>query len=508
MPISNDKRPALGHRAKRWLYIVHRWIGICTCLLFAIWFVSGLVMIYVPFPALTTQERLAGLEPIDWRRVDVSPADALAAAGIAVPKAMALEMRDGAPVWRVDPWDGPQGSVKAGQMPLGLVDADMARRVAARFGHAPVRSLERIERDQWTVAGSFNRHRPLWKAELDDPAGTVLYVSSTSGAVVLDTRRQERVWNWLGSVPHWIYPTVLRQDNAAWRQVVMWVSGPCIAVAFTGMWIGILRMRIGSRRFRGGRITPYRGWMWWHHIAGLTGGIFLLAWIFSGWLSVDPGRMFSSPGISRAAQIAYAGAASPPPLALDRLAHVAAGAKRLELRWIAGRPLVIIVRASARPVTLDATTLELAGLSERMILHAAAQLMPGAHIMQADRLSEPDAYWYELGALPQLPVLRVKYDDPERTWAHIDPATGAFLGHLDSRRRLYRWLFDLLHKWDLNGLTLHRPVWDILLWILSLPGLVISVSGIWIGWARLTHRKALPQRNKRNIQNYSTLQVR
>jgi hypothetical protein len=55
-----------------------------------------------------------------------------------------------------------------------------------------VRSVEPIVRDQWTVAGSFDRHRPLWKVTLGDPAGAVLYISSQTGAV--DTRRTERLW--------------------------------------------------------------------------------------------------------------------------------------------------------------------------------------------------------------------------------------------------------------------------------------------------------------------------
>jgi len=45
------------------LYIGHRWIGIATCLLFAMWFVSGLVMMYVAFPSLTEGERIAALSP-------------------------------------------------------------------------------------------------------------------------------------------------------------------------------------------------------------------------------------------------------------------------------------------------------------------------------------------------------------------------------------------------------------------------------------------------------------
>jgi hypothetical protein len=34
----------LGKRLRRWLYLGHRWLGIVTCLLFATWFVSGVVM--------------------------------------------------------------------------------------------------------------------------------------------------------------------------------------------------------------------------------------------------------------------------------------------------------------------------------------------------------------------------------------------------------------------------------------------------------------------------------
>lgn len=94
--------------------------------------------------------------------------------------------------------------------------------------------------------------------------------------------------------------------------------------------------------------------------------------------------------------------------------------------------------------------------------------------------------------MPKLPVLRVRYDDPAATWVHIDPRTSAILGDTDARRRLYRWAFDLLHKWDFNGLTLNRPAWDILLWFFSLLGLATSVTGIRIGWIRL-RRRAIAQ---------------
>ena len=46
---------------KRYLYLWHRWLGIALCLFMALWFVSGVVMLYVGYPKLTPAEHLAHL---------------------------------------------------------------------------------------------------------------------------------------------------------------------------------------------------------------------------------------------------------------------------------------------------------------------------------------------------------------------------------------------------------------------------------------------------------------
>lgn len=481
----------LAHRARRWLFLIHRWIGIGACLLFLIWFLSGLVMVYVPFPALTLKERLAGLPAIDWSVVRVAPAEAERAAGLQGPVHSAvLEMNSNDAVWRVKAAQGPPVTVSASSGErLTSFDAAHAARTARAFGRADAAAVETLERDQWTVAGGFNAHRPLYRVRLDGPERRDLYVSSRTGAVVLDTDAHERFWNWLGSVPHWIYPTILRQNGPAWRQMVMWVSGPCILVAITGIWIGLLRTRVGERRFKGGRMTPYRGWMLWHHVAGLAGGITLTTWIFSGWLSVDPGRVFNGgPGISSDAIAAYDGAGAAPAVELVRLAAASgADAKRVEVAWAAGRPWAV-VQGVERTTVLDARTLEPARADRQALVAAAARLVPDAPIAAVDTLTAPDAYWYAVAALPQLPVLRIRFADAAGTWVHLDPATGRLLGSLDRRGRAYRWFYDLLHKWDLSVLTLNRPAWDAVIWVLSLIGCVTSVSGVWIGWRRLRGR--------------------
>ncbi|MBH0619533.1 hypothetical protein I3A86_25945, partial [Salmonella enterica] len=89
----------LGKAGRRWLLLFHRWAGITAGLFFALWILSGLVMLYVPFPTLSPSERLAQLAPIAWDRVTVAPDDALRTGGLAgVPAEFGLEMRGDEPV--------------------------------------------------------------------------------------------------------------------------------------------------------------------------------------------------------------------------------------------------------------------------------------------------------------------------------------------------------------------------------------------------------------------------
>jgi uncharacterized iron-regulated membrane protein len=485
-PSIRNSAAGSGNRVRRLLYLTHRWLGIAACMLFAIWFASGLVMLHVPFPKLTAAETRVGLPAIDWQQVRVQPAS------LASARSLVLEMRGRRAVWRTQAWDDKRLTTidaATGQV-IGNAGRDEAATIAASFGDAPVVDLEAIHNDQWSVAGRYDPHRPLWKAELGGAAGRVLYVSSTTGAVVLDTDRRERFWNWLGSVPHWIYPTVLRQDQPLWRQVVLWVSGPAILVAATGMWIGILRTRPGRRRYGKRRMTPYRGWMHWHHVAGLAGGVFLTLWIFSGWLSVDPGRLFASEGVGDASRQAYATA---PTTSIDlrRLAMAADGAVRVELLTAANARSAVVWYRDGASRHRDLARFDTLVLPAADIVAAASKLVTGGRLAGVDRLTAPDAYWYDPDGDLQLPILRLRYDDEAATSLHIDPATGVILGEVDARRRLYRWLFDLFHRWDLNVLQGNPRV--ILVWLLSLAGLVTSVSAARLGWQRLVRRRARPE---------------
>ena len=62
------------------LFFVHRWLGIGMCLLFALWFASGIVMMYVEYPELTEEERLANLLPIEFDAIRIVPSQVSAIA--------------------------------------------------------------------------------------------------------------------------------------------------------------------------------------------------------------------------------------------------------------------------------------------------------------------------------------------------------------------------------------------------------------------------------------------
>src|SRR3979409_589977 len=86
-------------RRMRALILVHRWLGILFCQLFAMWFASGIVMHFVPFPSLTEAERIDGLAMIETSPDLRSPAEAARAVKDAA-RVRLLQRHDG-PVYLV-----------------------------------------------------------------------------------------------------------------------------------------------------------------------------------------------------------------------------------------------------------------------------------------------------------------------------------------------------------------------------------------------------------------------
>lgn len=473
---------------KRQLHLWHRWLGIVIGLLVLLWFGSGIVMMYVPYPELTEQERMAWLAPLAPSHIHTGAGAAWAATTLpGMPDAVRLNTVAGRPSWHFQ-HGGRWHSVLADSGTL-LEVTNQVISSSARSAAPGARALaiDTIDLDQWTF-GSVRVHRPLYRVEADDAAGSVLYVSGRTGELVRDTTRSERAWNWVGSVIHWVYVTPLRKHNEVWRQAVMWTSGVASLLAVTGMVLGIQRLRV-RRPYAGGRMSPYKGWQAWHHWLGLGIGALVITWLFSGYLSVGPFGFPSGGGITAQDRLAFAGGA----LGRDDLAPDAAALLRkypgtLELEWrrIGGKLYLSALGRKGRALIDARNGATVVTLPGEVLLKAAQAIRPGAQ-MTAQLLTESDDYYYSHHREAAFPVLRARFDLPDAPVFYIDPAQGRLAGYVDRDSRWNRWLFNGLHQLDLPVLRT-RPVWDVIVIVLCVLGFILTSSGLVLGWRRLRKR--------------------
>jgi len=469
----------------RTLVAIHRWLGIAIGLMMAIWFASGAVMMYVGYPEFSEKARIARLPPLDWQSCCRVPAEGLDDSA-AFEQAQVESLLD-RPVLRLHRTLLPDIVIDLAQGAVVEVDERLASAIAT---DAVARSTDRYVRetfadeleegDQWTV-GRYHADLPLFRFAFDDPDRSVLYVSSASGRVVLWTSATQRFWNWLGAVPHWLYPLALRSDAELWSQVVIWAAILGTFLTVVGLALGITQLR----RPRGGSVSPYRGLFYWHHLAGLLFGLVALAFVLSGLVSMNPWGFLESRGSGERARLAGAPLRSSAIRAsLDALRARAVEAANLTTAPLAGRLYWLATDAKGAVTRLDASG-NAAPLSETELADAAQRLAGDNRIAEQGLLRQEDAYYFSHHDAAVLPVYRVILNDAEATRYYLDPVSGALLQRLDANRRWHRWLFAGLHRIDFAPWLRVRPLWDMIVLGLLLGGAGVSLTGVYLAVRRL-----------------------
>lgn len=492
---------------KRTLYLLHRWLGIGLCLFMGMWFFSGVVMMYVGYPKLTPEERLRALPTLDASTCCANLAQVLAASGRKeLPSSVRLTSVAGRARFVLT-------YSRSDRVAVDALSAARIERVSAADAVASAQSFsprshvsyqDQADEDAWTHSKALDPHRPMHRLLLDDAAGTVVYVSSKTGEVVRDASATERTWNWVGAWIHWLYPFRGGALDAYWHDIVVYTSIVATVLSLTGMLVGVWRWRF-SGKFRCGSRSPYReAWMRWHHLLGLLFGVTVVTFIFSGLMSMNPFKVLDSgaPRIDRSSR----GDAVRPELfplsaqeALVRFSQSGFIARELEWRMVGGAGYFLAwdQQASSRllagaPTGSGSEPFEAFDFENMRSVGSA--LMPQNKVVEVTVLRAYDFYYYQRephtmsGGVKHLPILRLKFDDPQQTWIQLDPRTGALLNQTDSRRRWGRWLFAFLHSWDWLPLLERRPLWDVWMLALSLGGFFISVSGTLLGWRRLRRK--------------------
>lgn len=458
--------PARKPWAPKWLVVVHRYLGVVMGLLMLLWFLSGIGMLFIHWPEVSDKERAAGLPPIGWSACCVfgEAPDVRQVSGATV------EDLAGRPVLR---FDGEVLDLATGRL-ITEVTAEEAAKAAAAYARAHgvagrPGAPDRIERDQWTVTGYFDARRPFWRFRFDDPAATDIYVSAKTGVVAQVTDGPARILNWLGPIPHWLYPEVLRADAKLWTQVVIWTSVAGIFLTVTGIYLGI----VAWRPWRDRRLTPYRGLMAWHHIGGLAAGVLTLTWVASGLLSMQPWGLLESRPDDRSERMT--GAFN---LGDVRQAVSAAAARGVAARQIVTAPLSGQLFLLADGSRLDAAARP-APLSRGALAAAAARI---GEVRQAELITTEDTYYFGHHQPVALPAYRVELADGVRFY--LSPTSGEVLARVDAAAKASRWLFEAPHRLDfVRGLD-RGPIWAATVTGLLLFCTLGVATGVWLGWRR------------------------
>lgn len=483
--LANFDGAKLGRSALRWMAWFHRWAGILLCLLFAAWFASGAVLTFVPFPSLGETARVAGSEAINLSRITVAPAAALAQAGGA--GKLSLVSVAGRPVYLVAREGMPVTAIAADSgSPFSLLGSSKAREVASGFSHEAVTAVTGpFAYDQWVVHNQFDPARPFYRVNLSDPARTDLYVSGRTGQVLQRTTQSQRLWNWCGAVLHWIYFTPIRANWSFWDQLVWWTSLVSVVVVVAGIWLGFQKtLKLWSLGRK--KLTPFRGWLGWHHIIGLFASVFVLTWMVSGWLSMDHGRLFSRGTASENALAHFAGQtpmAAAKAVSLQDLRRLHP-ASQIDFGAVAGQAF-IVARGGvySSPVMIEAGQNKVRTLSDPILLSALAAAWPNAQWSPKGAVPQDDIYALAEG----MPAATRRFDQAETGLSvYIDPTLGHVVSVMNGSRRSYAWVYYALHTFNFPGLSSNPFLRYVLILLPLTLGFVFSITGVVIGVQRLT----------------------
>src|SRR5262245_56194580 len=145
----------MGRILWRSTVIIHRYLGVAVGLLMLVWFASGIVMMYVPYPDLTPKEKLRALSPIPWQSACCSFAEQNIPDDVPIFLAQ-IQAMAGEPILYLFPGGRPPRLSSLG--PTGPVfDVDQAKadavmmQAAPRIIGQPYKPVfsESVEVDQW-----------------------------------------------------------------------------------------------------------------------------------------------------------------------------------------------------------------------------------------------------------------------------------------------------------------------------------------------------------------------
>jgi hypothetical protein len=492
----------------RFLIVIHRWLGVSLCLLFLLWFPSGIGMMYWGMPAVTEPMRLDRWPALEAAKVVLSPQEAAERAFANVPlNQVRLNSFDGRPAYRF----GNRVLYADTGEEQWTVSSQIRDRAAEAWTGLPVTDAvvdSVTEIDQWMVGNQLQNLRPLWKYVW--PNGEQVYIGE-SGDVLQYTTTRSRFLAYISAVPHWLYFTPLRKHQPIWIRFATYAAMVGTVGAIIGVVVGVGLYSPRKKKYRSPRgmpsSVPYRGQKRLHTVLGLIFGVATVTWTFSGSLAFLP---FPTPQPAPATRAQLQARPSPGDGGGGRRGHpglAAALRGRSALEDFARlHPRDLLARYAELPIkeiaftSFDDEPLYVAKLSDgaSFLISLAGdrvdhldrarivEIVKGAAAdpekVEARLVEQYDMYYLDRTRGQPLPVILALMNDAEKTRHYIDPKTAAVVHTYSSRNAWRRWAYSGLHSFNFPWLYNYRPLWDIVVITFMLGGTALGCTALVLAW--------------------------
>jgi len=474
---------------KSFMTKTHRFLGAVLSIFFVAWFISGLVLIYHKYPKYSPDEELKhsarlpeALPSTDSLRtvlssqaLDTLPLEELELSGgtYADPRARLV----------LSPEEGERRELAfdGDSLHALVLDRSYLESIAGRWGQR----IERIDTlddlDQWTPFSRLRDDLPFYRLHLSGGTGHEVYVSSVTGEVLQESTRSERLWAWVGAIPHWIYFTYIRSQSELWRWIIIVIGAFGTFMALTGFYLGIVYYRTRAKKKAKKLFSPFpRKRYQWHHFFGTVGGVLIIAWVLTGMLSVVcyPRTETKDYPVDRL---------EGKPLALSEyktdLTTLRLGEPELRSLSFSSLGDIPILRAEggkdAHYYDARSTEPKLLSLDSTEILRELRSVFGPQHRYVTDYLTKYDTYYIHRAGKHPLPVWRVAIDTKDHHTYYVDPKTGSFQMYADNER-IDAWRFMKFHRLQFTFLVNTPGVWTVVMWVFMLIGLVSSLTGLML----------------------------
>ena len=460
------------------LFKIHKITGLSIAVFFSMWFVTGIVLVYHPYPKVA--------EKLMFKKKETLPSSLPELSSVLSKmdgefKSLSLKQFQGQTLFSVD--EAPD------------ITFDVVEKVAKHWIDAPIERVDTLrQREQWVLFTKYDKELPIYKFYFDDAQKHELFISGRTAEVLQMTTSRQRLWAWLGAIPHKFYIPCIRRDVDVWQNMVAIVSGICLIASLTGWLLGIL---LWIKHYQKKHVwqNPYKKrWYRWHFSFGLVFGIFLIGWALSGIFAMQrvPQWMVPMEGdySFKTSRLWGRGLLPIEAYQLDyrKLKEAYPDLKEVEWLRFADIPTYRVITGQEE-FLVDASTDEIKNLQipEETIVKGLKKLHGNEVEMKVSLLTEFDNYYLSRRVDLELPVYKIEVADANGSLYYVNPSTG-YIRYLNNNKIVRKWLFNGIHYLDIDCLVARPWLWYTCIWLLCSGCLVVCISGLVLAWRVLTSK--------------------